>query len=82
MQELDDPTNNPGNLGLALCHSYLKSFVPQMRAWGCPKLTFADAIQVLTTTSHGRPWLWTITYWKCMHTLHQRCSQYNVFAVL
>ncbi|CAL5220019.1 g1965 [Coccomyxa viridis] len=48
MNELDDPLNNPGNLGLAICHAYLKALVPLMRNNGtgpCAKLTFADAIQ-------------------------------------
>ncbi len=46
MQELDDPFSYPDNLGVAICHAYMKVFVPEMRAQGCPNLTFADAIQV------------------------------------
>ena len=45
MQELDDPFTYPDNLGVAICHSYMKVFVPAMRSQGCPNLTFADAIQ-------------------------------------
>ncbi|KAK9917153.1 hypothetical protein WJX75_001354 [Coccomyxa subellipsoidea] len=45
MQELDDPFTYPDNLGVAICHSYMKVFVPDMRSQGCPNLTFADAIQ-------------------------------------
>lgn len=48
MQELDDPFTYPDNLGVAICHSYMKVFVPDMRSQGCPNLTFADAIQACT----------------------------------
>ena len=44
----------PGNLGLAICHTYLKVLVPLMRNNGtgpCAKLTFADAIQVCLTAT-------------------------------
>ena len=44
---------HPGNLGLAICHGYLKTFVPQLRGNGtgpCAKLTFADAIQVIESS--------------------------------
>ena len=46
MNELDDPVDNGGNFGLQACHSYMRVFVPMVRASGCPDLTFADAIQV------------------------------------
>ena len=46
MNELDDPVDNGGNFGLQSCHSYMRVFVPMIRASGCPDLTFADAIQV------------------------------------
>ena len=52
VEEIQLP-EHPGNLGLAICHAYLKTFLPELRGNGtgpCAKLTFADAIQVIKLT--------------------------------